>query len=72
MLGLFSAILLYYAVFEGLWGASAGKALCRLRVVRPDKNPPGFLRALLRALIYVVLAGVAVLDRFTAVIPRPS
>ncbi len=55
LLGFLSAVLLYYAVFEGLWGATAGKALCRLRVVRPDKNPPGFLRALLRALIYVVL-----------------
>jgi uncharacterized RDD family membrane protein YckC len=55
MLGSISLTLLYYAVFEGLWGASAGKALCRLRVVRPDKNPPGFSRALLRALIYLVL-----------------
>ena len=44
---------LYYAVFEGLWGAAAGKALCRLRVVGPDRNPPGFARACLRALIYV-------------------
>ncbi|MGA2035566.1 MAG: protein kinase [Thermoguttaceae bacterium] len=54
-LGSLSAVLLYYAVFEGLWGASLGKALCRLRVVRPDKNPPGFLRALLRASLYVAL-----------------
>ena len=58
ILGSFSTILLYYAVCEGRWGASAGKALCRLRVVRPDKNPPGFLRALLRALIYIVLPGL--------------
>ncbi|MGA2255372.1 MAG: protein kinase, partial [Thermoguttaceae bacterium] len=53
ILGFFSAVLLYYAVLEGIWGATAGKALCRLRVVRPDKNSPGFFRALLRALIYV-------------------
>jgi uncharacterized RDD family membrane protein YckC len=46
--------LFYYALFEGRWGAAAGKALCRLRVVRPDNNPPGFLRALLRASLYVV------------------
>ena len=26
-------VTLYYAVFEGLWGAAAGKALCGLRVV---------------------------------------
>jgi hypothetical protein len=45
---------LYFAVFEGLWGAAAGKALCRLRVVGPDRNPPGFGRAWLRALIYVL------------------
>ncbi|MGO9115627.1 MAG: protein kinase domain-containing protein [Thermoguttaceae bacterium] len=55
MLGASSAVLLYYAVFEGLWGAAAGKALCRLRIVRPDKNPPGFLRALVRAVIYFML-----------------
>ena len=45
---------LYYAVFEGLWGAAAGKAICRLRVVGPDRNPPGFARALLRTLLYAV------------------
>ena len=53
--GSIAAVSLYYALFEGLWGAAAGKALCRLRVVRPDKNPPGFFRALLRALIYLSL-----------------
>jgi len=46
--------LFYYALFEGLWGAAAGKALCRLRVVRQDNNPPGFLRALSRTVICVV------------------
>jgi eukaryotic-like serine/threonine-protein kinase len=51
--GSFAVMLLYYAVCEGIWGASAGKALARLRVVTPDKNPPGFWRALLRALIYL-------------------
>jgi serine/threonine protein kinase len=50
--------LMYYSLSEGFWGATLGKALCRLRVVRPDKNPPGFPRALLRALFYVVLPGV--------------
>ena len=72
MLGYLSAALLYYAVFEGLWGATAGKALCRLRVVRPDKNPPGFLRALLRALIYVVLPSLPSWIAYAPVIPRPS
>jgi hypothetical protein len=45
---------LYYAAFEGLWGAAVGKALCGLRVVGPDRNPPGFARACLRALVYVL------------------
>ena len=43
---------LYYAISETLWGAAIGKAVCRLRVVGPDRNPPGFARALGRALIY--------------------
>jgi uncharacterized RDD family membrane protein YckC len=46
--------ILYYAFFEGVWGAAAGKALCRLRVVGEDRNPPGFARAGLRGLIYVL------------------
>jgi hypothetical protein len=53
--GLFFLSCLYYTVFEGFWGAAAGKALCRLRVVGPDKNPPGFFRALLRTFVYVIL-----------------
>ena len=54
MLGFICVATLYYALFEGLWGAAAGKALCRLRVVGPDRNPAGFARAWLRALVYVV------------------
>lgn len=47
--------LLYYAWLEGSRGAAVGKAICRLRVVGPDRNVPGFWRALARAFIYVVL-----------------
>ena len=54
MLGGFCVATLYYALFEGLWGAAVGKAICRLRVVGPDRNPPGSARALLRALVYTV------------------
>jgi len=50
-----TGMLLYYALLEGLRGAAIGKAICRLRVVGPDRNVPGFWRALARALIYVVL-----------------
>ncbi len=51
--GLLVAIL-YYALLEGIWGATAGKAICRLRVAAPDNNPPGVWRGLLRAVVYVV------------------
>ena len=54
LLGWFCLAMLYFGLFEGLWGAAAGKALCRLRVVGPDRNPPGFVRAWLRALVYLV------------------
>ncbi len=54
LIGGICLMILYYALFEGRWGAAVGKALCRLRVVGPDRNPPGFGRALLRALVYVV------------------
>lgn len=46
--------IVYYAILESYWGASVGKAVCRLRVVGPDGNVPGFWRAFIRALIYVV------------------
>jgi eukaryotic-like serine/threonine-protein kinase len=52
--GLLSAVL-YYALLEGFRGASVGKAICRLRVVGPDNSRPGFRRALVRALFYVIL-----------------
>jgi eukaryotic-like serine/threonine-protein kinase len=54
MIGWICVAMLYYAVFEGLWGAAAGKALCRVRVVGPDRNPPGFAQALLRGVVYVL------------------
>ncbi|MCU0784579.1 MAG: protein kinase [Verrucomicrobia bacterium] len=55
MLAGFAVVILYYAVMEGFWGFTVGKAICRLRVVRLDKNPPGFPRALLRAVVYIGL-----------------
>jgi uncharacterized RDD family membrane protein YckC len=45
---------LYYAIPEGLWGASPGKALCGLSVLGPDGEIPGLGRASLRALIFVI------------------
>lgn len=49
------ASLLYYALLENRFGATVGKALCRLRVVGPDNSPPALPRALLRAAIYMVV-----------------
>ena len=45
---------LYFAIPEGLWGASLGKAICGIRVADPQQNAPGVPRALGRALIYVL------------------
>jgi uncharacterized RDD family membrane protein YckC len=55
ILGSLGISLLYYSVLEGIWGATVGKAFCGLRVVGKDNSPPGFCRALPRALIYVIL-----------------
>jgi eukaryotic-like serine/threonine-protein kinase len=55
MLGWFCVTVLYYGLAEGIWGATPGKLICRLRVVGPDNSPPGVLRGLVRSLFYVVL-----------------
>lgn len=44
--------LLYYGVCEGIWGASAGKALLGLRVVDEHQVTPGIRRAAFRALVF--------------------
>lgn len=55
MLAWFAGSVLYYALLEANWGATLGKFICRLRVVGVDKNPPRFWRALIRALLYLLL-----------------
>jgi eukaryotic-like serine/threonine-protein kinase len=45
----------YFGVPEGVWGASPGKALFRLKVVGPNRAPPGIPRALVRAAIPLLL-----------------
>ena len=47
--------MLYFAVPEGLWGASLGKAICGVRVVNPQRNVPGVPWALVRAAVYVAV-----------------
>jgi hypothetical protein len=52
--GLLLFQLAYYAVPEGRWGASLGKALVGLRVGGLDRQAPGIPRAALRAVIYLL------------------
>jgi uncharacterized RDD family membrane protein YckC len=50
-------VVLYFVVFivvQGRTGASPGKALLGLRVVRPDGSKPGFARSAIRAVAWVV------------------
>ena len=47
------AMVVYYALLEGRWGYSLGKAACRLRVVDANRNTPGLGKAALRAVIYI-------------------
>ena len=53
--------LLYYAVPEGLWGASVGKGICGLRVVGPNRGPAGLPRSLLRSLIFRITWSIPIL-----------
>src|SRR6516225_1271863 len=45
---------------RGLWGASPGKALFRLQVIRTNGNQPGIWRALFRAIVFTGLSLFAV------------
>jgi len=53
--------LLYFSIFEGIWGAGLGKRFRGLRVVRTNGRAPGIGRALIRILIPVLcIEGVRV------------
>ena len=45
----------YYLVMESRWGFTIGKAVCGLRVVDANRNPPGFWKAFRRMAVYVVI-----------------
>jgi len=53
-LGFLAVILLYFILLEGLLGATAGKRLLGLRVVRFDGSPAGLDRAIARNLLRAV------------------
>jgi eukaryotic-like serine/threonine-protein kinase len=42
----------YFAIFEGLWGTTVGKSVCRLRVIDSRREPPGLWRSVLRTSVY--------------------
>lgn len=46
--------LLYFTMVEGIWGAGVGKHLKGLRVVRPNGQPAGIGRALIRILVPIL------------------
>jgi len=45
--------LLYFALLEGMWGASLGKMLFRIRLAEPDHRPASLGRTFVRTLIYL-------------------
>ena len=51
---------LYFALFEGLRGATPGKALARLRVVNCGGSPAGFWRVVLRVAILFAIQGLPI------------
>jgi hypothetical protein len=48
IVGVLMMQLLYFGILEGIWGASAGKALAGLRVTGLNRSAPGIPRALAR------------------------
>jgi len=45
--------LLYFGLLEGIWGASLGKMLFRIRLAGPDHRPPSIGRTFVRTSIYL-------------------
>jgi len=45
----------YFALSEGRWGCSIGKAVFRLRLIDAHRNPPGFGKAGLRAAMFLMI-----------------
>jgi uncharacterized RDD family membrane protein YckC len=47
-------MVVYFVVLEGIWGATVGKGVMGIRVVRPDQSTPGFRRSAIRNLLRLV------------------
>ena len=50
----FLVFLLYFVVFEGMWGATVGKMVMKIKVVREDGSPCGLGPAVIRNIIRIV------------------
>jgi eukaryotic-like serine/threonine-protein kinase len=48
----------YFALSEGRWGCSLGKAACRLRLVDDHRNSPGFRKAGMRAAMFLMISTI--------------
>jgi len=72
MIGINVAFLLYFTLAEGLWGATPGKAICRLRVVDRRRNIPGMSRALVRVVVYMTFPMMVTFPYFALRFGDPS
>jgi uncharacterized RDD family membrane protein YckC len=48
----------YFAIFEGRWGRSLGKMVCRLQLINDHRNPPGPGKAGLRAAMLLMIPAI--------------
>jgi uncharacterized RDD family membrane protein YckC len=54
------ATLVYYLLLEGVWGASLGKRLFRLKVATAHGSTPSFARIAVRTSIYIVVPNLPI------------
>ncbi|MEO6238885.1 MAG: protein kinase [Vicinamibacterales bacterium] len=67
-----AAVAIYYGLLEGLFGASAGKALVGLRVADARQVAPGVRRAAGRALVFEMPAQIVTLAAVMVLLPLAS
>jgi uncharacterized RDD family membrane protein YckC len=51
---LWGATIVLFVLFQGVTGWTPGKLICGVRCVREDGRPPGFVKALVRWLLWIV------------------
>jgi uncharacterized RDD family membrane protein YckC len=50
----FLIFLLYFVIFEGMWGATVGKMVMKIKVVREDGSPCGLGPAVIRNILRII------------------